>query len=54
MNSPCQCQTCLTQLATEPIDSFTRDFQCMLSDGRVQHIDTTPDGRAVYKLVSEW
>ena len=51
MNNPCQCQTCLSHLTTEPVNSFDYEFQLMLSDGRVKHIGTSPDGRAIYKLV---
>jgi hypothetical protein len=51
MNGPCQCQTCLSYLTTEPVNSFDYEFQRMLSEGRVKHIGTNPDGRAIYKLV---
>lgn len=51
MNNPCQCQTCQDYLAAEPVDTFNYDLQCMLIDGRVKHIGTNPDGRAIYKLV---
>lgn len=41
----CQCTSCLVILKREPVDFFSR----ALAEGRVQHIDTTPEGKAIYR-----
>jgi len=45
----CQCPSCLEILTRESTDSFTRELQSMLVKGAVQHIATTPEGKAIYR-----
>ena len=47
---PCQCESCLTLLATSRDKSHTLNvFLDMLSDGRVVHIGTDDSGQPIYQ-----
>jgi hypothetical protein len=47
---PCKCKTCLKAIAPSA-DPWVRKVRGMILSGKLVHIDTTRDGRAIYREV---
>ena len=44
----CQCPLCVERIAQVPVQHTDYEFIKHLKEGFIEHIGTTPDGRAIY------
>jgi hypothetical protein len=51
---PCTCQHCTRLIQTKSADPWVVKIQNMVRTGRLEHVETSVEGKPVYRLVDDY